>query len=164
MERILETMRRQDWPAVHSIFEDGIATGDATFETQPLSYEEWDRSHLEACRVVAREGDVVVGWAALTPISDRCVYDGVAEVSVYVATSARGRGVGGELLDFLVRCSEETGFWTLQAGILPENEASLRLHRAFGFREVGVRERLGKLGDRWRDVVLLERRSKVVGR
>ena len=163
MAATIEPMREEDWPAVRSIHEEGIGTGDATFETAAPGYEEWDRSHVSACRFVAREAGEVVGWSALSPVSDRCAYDGVAEVSVYVGENARGRGVGGQLLSELVRCSEAEGFWTLQAGVLVENAASRMLHLRSGFREVGVRERIGELDGRWRDVVLMERRSPAVG-
>ena len=159
----LRAMTPDDWPAVRRIFREGIETGDATFETEPPPWEAWDRAHLERPRLVAVLDDEVVGWAALSPVSDRCVYGGVAEVSVYVAEGARGRGVGRALLEALVRGSEEEGLWTLQAGIFPENEASIRIHEACGFRTVGVRERLGEMDGEWRDVVLMERRSEVVG-
>ena len=118
---------------------------------------------LEVCRLVAVENERVVGWAALSPVSNRCVYAGVAEVSVYVASEARGKGVGQILLDKLVEESEKEGFWTLQAGIFPENESSIALHQKNGFRILGLQEKFGKMGEKWRDVVLLERRSKVVG-
>jgi phosphinothricin acetyltransferase len=156
-------MEPGDWRGVRSIYEEGVATGDATFETEAPEWETWDRDHLDAGRLVARDGSAVVGWAALSPVSDRCAYRGVAEVSVYVAAAARGRGVGRALLDALVAASEEAGIWTLQAGMFPENAASVALHEACGFRKVGVRERLGRLGDRWRDVLMLERRSRRVG-
>ena len=163
MAATIEPMREEDWPAVRSIYEEGIATGEATFEAEPPKFEEWDRSHVDTCRLIARERDEVVGWAALSPVSDRCAYEGVGEVSVYVAAAARGRGVGGALLRALVACSEVEGFWTLQAGIVVENAASRALHARYGFREVGVRERIGKLDGRWRDVLLMERRSSSVG-
>jgi L-amino acid N-acyltransferase YncA len=155
-------LRPEDWPAVRAIYEDGIRSGDATFETEAPSWEGWDVTHVEP-RLVAESGSLVVGWAALSPVSDRCCYEGVGEVSVYVAEAARGGGVGRALLQELVDRSEQAGYWTLHAGMFPENEASLRLHKACGFREVGVRERLGRLGGVWRDVLLLERRSAVVG-
>jgi L-amino acid N-acyltransferase YncA len=145
---------------VARIFEDGIRTGDATFETAAPSWEEWDAAHTEH-RLVAELDGEVVAWAALSPVSERCCYSGVAESSVYVAARARGRGVGRELLEELIRRSEAAGIWTLQAGIFPENKASLRLHLVCGFRLVGVRERLGELNGIWRDVLLLERRSEV---
>ena len=155
-----------DWTAVRAIYEEGIATGNATFETAAPTWEAWDRGHLSVGRLAAVAAGVyggpVLGWAALSPVSGRCVYAGVAEVSVYVATAAAGRGVGRALLDRLVAGAEAAGIWTVQAGIFPENRASLALHRRCGFRTVGVRERLGKLDGRWRDVVLLERRSPLV--
>lgn len=158
-----------DWPAVAVIYQAGIDTGHATFETHPPA--SWDvfRSHkIDGCSLVAMSGETVDGWAALSPVSDRCVYAGVAEVSVYVDPAARGKGVGDALLDALIACSEAEGIWTLQAGIFPENEASVRLHFKHGFRLVGVRERIGKMsyGPRageWRDALFLERRSRVVG-
>jgi phosphinothricin acetyltransferase len=156
-------MRRADWPRVSAIYREGIAGGDATFETEAPDWEAFDRSHIATCRLVARAGREVVGWAALGSVSSRCVYAGVAEVSVYVADDAQSRGVGRRLLQHLVRASEAAGIWTLQAGIFPENRASLSLHAAFGFREVGVRERIGRHGGRWRDVIVLERRSPSVG-
>ncbi|MDO7877124.1 N-acetyltransferase family protein [Hymenobacter sp. ASUV-10] len=152
------------WPAVRAIYEEGIATGLATFETTAPAWEAWDQAHLPHCRLVATAADgQVLGWAALTPVSGRCVYAGVAEVSVYVAAAARGQGVGRQLLAALVEASEQQGLWTLQAGIFENNDASLRLHAAEGFRTVGRRERIGQLRGEWRNTVLLERRSAVVG-
>lgn len=151
-------MRPDDWPAVRVIYQEGIATGNATFETDVPSWEEWDAAHLPDHRLVARRGDEIVGWAAVVPVSDRCAYAGVAEHSVYVAAAARGRGVGRQLLEALVASTEDSGIWTLQSGIFPENSVSLRLHEACGFRIVGIRERLGQLQGQWRDVVLMERR------
>ena len=167
----VEKMHDGDWEAVRSVYREGIATGNATFETDVPEWEDWDKGHLHDCRFVARKEGRVIGWAALSSVSGRCVYAGVAEVSVYVAASARGRGVGKALLCALVEGSERQGIWTLQAGIFPENEASIALHKSCGFREVGCRERLGQMrpaaksaaGDIWRDVVLMERRSHVVG-
>ena len=158
----VEPMTAGHWPAVRAIYEQGIATGDATFETAAPSWAAWDAGHLAGHRLVAVVGGRVAGWAALSPVSERCAYAGVAEASVYVAASQTGRGVGRALLDRLVEGSEAAGIWTVQAGIFPENTASLALHRRCGFRTVGVRERLGKLDGRWRDVVLLERRSPLV--
>jgi L-amino acid N-acyltransferase YncA len=155
-------LRPDDWPAVQAIYEEGIASGNATFETEAPSWEQWDAVHAEP-RLAAERNGSVVGWAAVSPVSDRCCYEGVGEVSVYVADAARGAGVGRALLEQLVALSEDAGYWTLSAGVFPENEASLRLHKACGFREVGVRERLGLLGGVWRDVLLLERRSTLVG-
>jgi phosphinothricin acetyltransferase len=147
------------WEAAERIYLEGIATGNATFETSAPSWESWDQTHLPELRVVATDGSAVLGWAALSPVSDRCVYGGVAEESVYVAAGARGQGIGRRLLDDLIRRSEDAGIWTIQTGIFPENNVSLRLHERVGFRVVGVRERLGKLDGVWRDVVFLERRS-----
>jgi L-amino acid N-acyltransferase YncA len=150
----------EDWLDVKAIYEEGIASGDATFERAAPPWPVWDAAHLPSCRLAAIEGDGrVVGWAALSPVSSRCVYAGVAEVSVYVASSARGRGIGTQLLATLVERSEAHGLWTLQAGVFPENVASVRLHERCGFRVVGRRERLGQMEGRWRDVLLLERRS-----
>ena len=156
-------LRPADWPAVRAVYEAGIATGNATFETGAPSWEAWDAAHLAAHRLVAAEGGRVLGWAALAPVSDRCAYAGVAEDSVYVAPDAQGRGIGRALLAAVVASAERGGIWTVQAGIFPENLASVRLHRACGFRIVGVRERLGQLHGHWRDVLLLERRSPAIG-
>ncbi|GAB2862250.1 GNAT family N-acetyltransferase [Hymenobacter ruber] len=152
------------WPAVRAIYAEGMATGTATFATEPPTWEAWDTGHLASCRLVATdETGRVLGWAALSPVSGRCVYAGVAEVSVYVGAAARGRGVGLALMKALVTESEQKGLWTLQAGIFPENTASVRLHEAVGFRQVGRRERIGQLRGVWHDTLLLERRSAVVG-
>ena len=159
----IRELRPEDWPAVRAIYEDGIRSGDATFETETPSWERWDAAHSELRLAAEREGSIV-GWAALSPVSERCCYRGVGEVSVYVEEDARGAGVGRALLDELVNRSERDGYWTLTAGVFPEDEVSIRLHKACGFREVGVRERLGELHGVWRDVVLLERRSTLVGR
>jgi L-amino acid N-acyltransferase YncA len=156
-------MRDEDWDAVRAIYREGIATGNATFETDVPAWEAWDKSHLRACRLVAKADGRVVGWAALNPYSSRRAYAGVAGLSIYVSASARGQGIGRALLGALIEASERAGLWTLQAGIFPENAASLALHRSHGFREVGRRERIGRLNGVWRDVVLMERRSKVVG-
>src|SRR5262249_17555581 len=158
----IRELRPDDWPAVRAIYEEGIRGGDATFETEPPSWEHWDAAHSEL-RLVAEHDGAVAGWAALSPVSERCCYRGVGEVSVYVAEDARGAGLGRALLEELVNRSEQDGYWTLSAGVFPENEASIRLHKACGFREVGVRERFGDLHGIWRDVVLLERRSSVAG-
>jgi L-amino acid N-acyltransferase YncA len=158
----IHPMREADWPAVQAIYRDGIATGDATFDTEAPGWAAWDRDHLPDHRLVATREGRVVGWAALAPVSRRRCYAGVAEVSVYVAAAAVGQGVGRALLGELVRRTEAAGIWTLQAGVFPENTASLALHRSCGFRTVGVRERLGRHQGRWRDVVLLERRSPLV--
>ena len=138
-------LRPQDWPAVRAVYEAGIATGNATFETGAPSWEVWNAAHLPAHRLVAAEGDRVLAWAAMAPVSDRCAYAGVAEDSIYVAPDTQGRGVGRLLLGELVASAERAGIWTVQTGIFPENQASVRLHQACGFRVVGVRERLGRL-------------------
>jgi phosphinothricin acetyltransferase len=156
-------MTAEDWGAVRAIYLEGIATGNATFETTAPDWEKWDAGHLQACRFVARVQDEIVGWAALSPVSARKVYAGVTEVSVYVAERARGRKVGSRLLAELVKASEREGIWTLNAGIFPENTASIELHKRHGFRVVGTRERIGCMNGRWRDVTLMERRSQVVG-
>jgi phosphinothricin acetyltransferase len=154
-----------DWPAVAAIYAEGIATGQATFETEVPSWSSWDASHLAEHRFVAVDpAGPVLGWAALAPVSSRCVYAGVTENSVYVAAAARGRGIGAALLRRLVESAEQAGIWTVQTGIFPENVASLALHASCGFRVVGRRERLGQQSGRWRDVLFLERRSRVAGR
>jgi phosphinothricin acetyltransferase len=159
----IDALTPEDWPRACAIYVEGIATANATFETEAPEWEQWDRAHLPHSRLAARSGGELLGWAALSPVSGRCVYAGVAEVSLYVAAAARGQGVGRALLRALVRASEAHGIWTLQAGIFPENAASLAVHCACGFREVGRRERIGRMDGRWRDVLLLERRSERVG-
>jgi L-amino acid N-acyltransferase YncA len=159
----IEFMQPADWPAVREVYGEGIVTGNATFETELPDWEKWNSAHRHDCRLIAREGEKALGWAALSPVSTRRVYSGVAEVSVYVAAAARGQGVGKSLLTALIQESEVNGIWTLQAGIFPENSASIALHKSCGFREVGARHRIGKLGETWRDVLLLERRSAFVG-
>jgi L-amino acid N-acyltransferase YncA len=156
-------MTEQDWPAVREIYLQGIATRTATFEPSAPEWKQWDERHLPTSRLVARLENRIVGWAALSPVSSRCVYRGVAEVSIYIAEEARGHGVGRRLMHELVTASEQNGIWTLQAGIFPENQASIRLHQQAGFRIVGRRERLGCMNGLWRDIVLMERRSAVVG-
>jgi phosphinothricin acetyltransferase len=155
-------LRPEHWPEVARIYTDGIATGNATFETEVPDWEHWDASHLPEHRFVALRDGRVVGWVAVSPVSDRCVYGGVVENSVYVDEQARGLGVGRLLLERLIASTERAGIWTIQTGIFPENEASLRLHARVGFEVVGRRQRLGKLHGVWRDVLLLERRSSVV--
>ena len=160
----LRPLMAADWDVVRAIYREGIDSGDATFETDVPEWKTWDASRLEVCRIVAEEGGGIVGFAALSPTSKRPVYAGVAEVMVYVAGSARGRGIGGLLMRALVEASEAAGIWTLQASIFPENEASIRAHLRAGFREVGRRERIAQFHDgRWRDTVVLERRSSIVG-
>jgi len=155
---IIRPLLRSDWAAVAAVFAEGIATGLATFETDVPSWEEWDAGHLPSHRLAAERAGEVVGWCALGPYSRRAVYRGVAEVSVYVAQTVRGQGVGRHLLEATIESARAGGLWTLQAGIFPENEPSLALHRRLGFRDVGVRERIGRLDGVWRDVVLLELR------
>jgi phosphinothricin acetyltransferase len=155
-------MRHGDWPAVAAIYAEGIATGDATFETVVPAFDAWDAAHLPHPRLVARADATVVGWAALSAVSAREVYRGVAEDTIYVAEEARGHGVGRALLRALAEEAQRAGIWTLQAGIFPENAASIALHERCGFRIVGTRERLGSLRGAWRDVVLMERRSAEV--
>jgi L-amino acid N-acyltransferase YncA len=156
-------MTEQHWTAVSEIFAQGIATGNATFETSVPSWPEWDARQLAGCRLVAVRGERIIGWAALSGVSTRHVYHGVTEVSVYIAENARGQGIGMALLDKLIEESERNGIWTLQAGILAENVASIRLHEKAGFRVVGRRERIGCMNGIWRDTILMERRSKVAG-
>ncbi len=159
----IETMLPDHWPAVKAIYEDGLATGNASFQTSAPSWEEWDAAHLKHSRLVALEGNTILGWAALTPVSGRCVYAGVAEVSVYIHSASRGHGIGKTLLQALITESEKNGIWTLQAGIFPENSASVKLHEKCGFRVIGIREKIGQMHGVWRDTVLLERRSTEVG-
>ena len=153
MELKIEAMQPEDWPAVREIYLEGIATKNATFETEAPEWAKWDAGHLKACRLVARSNGQVVGWAALSPVSGRCVYAGVAEESIYIASSARGQGVGKKLLAALVDESEQAGLWTLQTGIFPENQVSIHLHEQCGFRVLGVREKVGQMDGVWRDVV-----------
>ena len=159
----IEEMRPGDWPQVKEIYLEGIATGHATFETDAPSWEVWDDAHLGFARLVARDGQKISGWAALSPVSRREAYAGVAEVSVYVAANDRNAGVGRALLEALITESEKNGIWMLQAVVFPENAATIALHLRCGFREVGRRERIGKLNGQWRDTILLERRSPLIG-
>ena len=164
----VRTMTAADWPDVERIYREGIATGNATFEASPPSWEEFDREKVAEPRLVAVEDGAVVGWAAAGRVSSRCVYEGVLEHSVYVAEAARGHGVGRVLLDAFLRAAEAAEVWTVQSGVFPENEPSLALHRELGFRTVGTRERVGRMGygpyaGLWRDVVMIERRSSLVG-
>jgi phosphinothricin acetyltransferase len=160
---VIRAMTAGDWPCVRAIYEAGIATGNATFETAAPDWSRWDAGHLPDHRLVAVEerksGPAVAGWAALAPVSDRCAYSGVAENSVYVDPARQGRGIGRQLLRALVDQAEAAGIWTVQTGIFPENAASLALHAACGFRVVGRRERIGRLHGVWRDVLFLEHRS-----
>ena len=161
----IRTMTSSDWPEVVAIYLAGIATGQATFETTAPAWEKWDASHLATPRFVAvpEEGEGLAGWCALSPVSARAVYAGVAEVSVYIAEGSRGCGVGGALLDALITASEDNGIWTLQASVFPENTSSVAMHVKRGFREIGRRQRIAKLNGIWRDTILLERRSQIAG-
>ncbi|XXM73656.1 N-acetyltransferase family protein [Lysinibacillus sphaericus] len=164
MKRLfIEEMKSEDWAGVREIYLEGIATGNATFQKDAPSWEEWDKGHAKEGRIVARTADCLQGWAALSPVSSRCVYAGVAEVSVYVSPQHQGKGAGSLLLDALIEVSESHGYWTLQAGIFPENVSSIRLHEKHGFRIVGRRERIGMMDGIWRDTLLMEKRSKLVG-
>lgn len=168
MEYVINKMMPNDWEQVRRIYQEGIATGHATFETEAPDWEKWNMAHLLNCRLVVRDADKVIGWAALSPVSVRRVYSGVAEMSLYVSSSKHRQGVGSTLMAALIGDAEKSGVWTLQAGIFPENKASLALVKKHGFREVGRRERLGKmthgpLTGIWRNVILLERRSQSVG-
>jgi phosphinothricin acetyltransferase len=149
------------WPQVKEIYEMGIAGGNATFQTTAPTWEEWDRGHIKTCRLIAVK-DTILGWAALSPVSARAVYAGVAEVSIYIHPDAQGQGIGSLLLEKLIKESEQQHFWTLQAGIFPENTASIHLHEKHGFRLVGRRERIGQMNGIWRDTVLMERRSGAI--
>lgn len=159
----IDEMLQEDWEQVREIYLEGIATGNATFQKEAPSWETWDKGHISDCRIVARLDGKILGWGALSPVSSRCVYSGVAEVSIYVGQNSRGKGIGSKLLNSLIKISEQNGYWTLQSGIFPENVSSLKLHVKYGFREVGKRERIGKLDGVWRDTILLERRSVIVG-
>jgi len=162
-EVLIEEMKDEAWETVRRIYNDGIATKNATFQTEAPEWEAWDQSHRKDCRLVASIDNKVAGWAALSNVSNRCVYAGVAEVSIYIDSEFRGIGVGDQLMKQLIKESEKQGIWTLQAGIFPENKASIKLHLRNGFRILGTREKIGKLENVWRDTVLLERRSKEVG-
>jgi L-amino acid N-acyltransferase YncA len=159
----ITAMQAADWPAVETIYRSGIATHNATFETESPGWDTWNAGHHVHSRLVARDDQRLLGWAALSPVSRRRVYAGVAEISVYVADDARGKGVGKALMAALIEAAEQNGIWTLQASIFPENVASIRLHEAYGFRQVGRRERIAQLEGKWRDTVILERRSRRVG-
>ena len=168
MEYLTDIMKPEDWQQVRSIYIEGIATGNATFETDAPDWEKWDSAHLPDHRLVVREGDTILAWAALSPVSNRCVYSGVAELSLYVAAGHRGRGIGATLLKAIINSTEKAGLWTLQGAIFPENTPSLRLVRKYGFKEIGRRQKIGKmtygnLAVTWRDVIFVERRSTVAG-
>jgi phosphinothricin acetyltransferase len=159
----ISEMTADDFPAVQAIYAAGIETGQATFETEVPDWERWDTAHLSAARLVARDGAEIVGWAALSPVSGRIVYSGVAEVSVYVARNRSGLGIGTTLMGALVEASEAAGIWTLQSSVFRENGATMALHHRHGFRQVGFRERIARHRDVWRNTVILERRSEKVG-
>lgn len=161
MTKIIDLLP-EHWTQVKDIYEKGIASGNATFQTTAPEWEEWDRNHIKSCRLVAIQDNKILGWAALSQVSARPVYAGVAEVSIYIHPDAQNKGIGSLLLKALIDQSEKQHFWTLQAGIFPENEASIRLHEKHGFRLVGRRERIGKMNGIWRDTVLLERRSDAI--
>ena len=168
MEYSIDEMTANDWTQVRSIYQKGISTGHASFEAKVPEWQIWDTNHMAECRLVARSGQNILGWAALSSVSSRCIYSGVAEVSVYVDPRYQQKGIGASLLAALIIASEKNEIWTLQAGIFPENQASLNLHKRHGFREVGRREKFGEmnfgeLAGIWRDVILLERRSRIVG-
>jgi len=158
----MDQMTASDWAQVRAIYVEGLREGNSTFETQAPSWEAWDEAHLKSPRLVMRADDKVLGWAALSAVSRRSVYSGVAELTIYVTESARGKGIGRALLEQLIEESEQAGIWTLQASIFPENVASIELHLKCGFREVGRRESIAKLNGVWRDTILFERRSKRV--
>ncbi len=156
-------MKAADWTNVAEIYRQGIETGNATFQQEIPTWDDWNNGHIKSCRIVAEIDNEIVGWAALTAVSGRCVYAGVAEVSVYISNKYRGQKIGTKLLDKLIAESENERHWTLQAGIFPENIASLKIHEELGFRKIGHREKIGKMNGIWRDTILLERRSKVIG-
>jgi L-amino acid N-acyltransferase YncA len=163
MEMMIREMHKEDWMAVASIYKEGIDTKTATFQTEVPAYEAWDQSHIRSCRLIAEVDGHVVGWTALTPYSSRCVYAGVAEVSVYVKSDSRGKKIGEKLLQALITEAEKEGIWTLQSGILEINRASIALHKKVGFRLVGYREKIAKDHNGiWQNTVLMERRSQLV--
>ena len=165
MQKTIEitTMSSSDWNAVAAIYKEGIETGYATFEKEIPSWEKWNSTHEKTCRLVGKIDNLIVGWAALSPVSSRCVYGGVAEVSIYISKSHRVKNIGNTLLKELILESEKNGFWTLQSGVFRENIGSIKLHENNGFRQIGYRERVGKLDGVWKDNILLERRSKIIG-
>lgn len=164
MDYKIEEMTNKDWNEVAEIYLEGINTGRATFQSEVPSFENWNDSHIKTCRLVASSGKEILGWTALSPTSSRCVYKGVAEVSIYIRKECRGKGVGKKLLETLIDLSEKNGFWTLQSGIIRENSASIALHKSCGFRQIGIREKVAKMPNGvWHDTVLMERRSKKTG-
>lgn len=156
-------INKDHYPDIAEIYRQGINTGMATFETSVPSWESWNENKLQHSRLIAFENKEALGWVALSKVSSRCVYEGVAEVSIYVSENHRGKGVGKILMQYLIKESEANGIWTLQSGMFPENEATIALHKLFGFRIIGHREKIGKLGGIWKDSVLMERRSKIAG-
>ncbi|MDD7793529.1 GNAT family N-acetyltransferase [Clostridium sp. 'White wine YQ'] len=162
MEIKIRSMVEQDWRCVATIYQQGMDTNISTFQTECPSYEEWDKGHVKSCRLVAVDGEQVIGWAALSAVSSRCVYAGVGELSIYVDNNYKGKGVGSKLLSSLIAESENHEFWTIQSGIMEENEASLNLHKKCGFREIGYREKVGKdRHGKWRNTILMEKRSSL---
>lgn len=159
----IERMISSDWPSVAQIYQQGIETGCATFEKEVPDWDSWNESHIGSCRLVAKREGNIVGWAALSPVSSRCVYGGVAEVSVYVEVNCRGDKIGEKLLLKLISESEKEGFWTLQSGMFPDNVASIKIHEKAGFRKIGFRERIGQLDGVWKDNIVMEKRSKIIG-
>ena len=159
----IEKITEKHWPEVRAIYESGLATGNANFSHQVPDWDEWDKTHVKNCRLVATENAEVLGWAALTAISDHCVFAGVAEVSIYIAENSRGKGIGKLLLSNLIKQSEENNFWTLESRIFVENLASIKIHEDCGFNMIGTRKKIGKMNDVWRDTLLMERRSDKVG-
>jgi len=164
MDYKIDKMTQLDWKQVSSIYLEGIRTGKATFQTEVPNWENWNGGHISSCRLVLRSCNIILGWGALSPTSSRYVYSGVAEVSIYIGEKYRERGLGKVILEKLIILSEKNGFWTLQSGIIRENILSIKLHKSCGFREVGIREKISKMNNgEWHDVVLMERRSKIVG-
>lgn len=163
MNIVFRSMKKDDWISVAEIYRQGIESGNATFQRDIPTWDEWNQGHINTCRIVVSIDNEIAGWAALTPVSGRCVYAGIAEVSVYVSNQFKGQKIGTRLLERLISESEKEGYWTLQASIFPENKASLKIHYNLGFRNVGFREKIGKMNDIWRDTILLERRSKKAG-
>ena len=157
-------MHPTDWKTVATIYKLGIDTGQATFQLEVPDWESWDKGHLQICRILAKSGNEIAGWAALSPISSRAVYRGVTEVSIYISPDFRGKKIGKKLLAKLIEDSEANGIWTLQASIFPENKASLKIHQDLGFRQVGYREKIGAMNGIWRDTILVERRSNLTGK
>jgi phosphinothricin acetyltransferase len=162
-EILIIDMLPDHWPEVSEIYREGIETGMATFEKEMPSWENWNNNHIKACRMVAKIDDIIVGWVALSHVSSRCVYGGVAEVSVYISEKTRGNQIGYKLMKKVIEESEINGYWTLQSGVFPENIASIKLHEKAGFRIIGFREKIGKLDGVWKNNILMERRSKKAG-